>query len=139
MIKVFNTHALTSNQRFNRAILVGVVTALVGAVVYGLFLHFFAILYVGLGWAIGTVIKKYGRGVQPKFSYLAAGLTVFSILLADLIGVAGLGILFQPVLAIQVLVSVILPAYVVTNPSVLLGTLFRGIAVYFAFVNARVI
>jgi len=138
MIKVFNTHALTSNQRFTRAIVVGVPTALVGAVVYGLFLNFFAILYVGLGWAIGTVIKKYGRGVQPKFSFLAAGLTLISILLADLIGAAGLTILLHPIVMVQLLV-LNLPAYFITNPGVLLGTLFRAGAVYFAYVSARII
>jgi len=138
MLKVFNTHALSSNQRFTRAIIVGLAAALLCALVYGLFLGFTPILFLGSGWVIGNAIKKYGRGVQPKFAYLAAGLTLFSILLADLIAAAGITILLHPIIMVQILV-LNLPAYFVTNPSVLIGTLFRALAVYFAYTNARIV
>lgn len=138
MLKVFNTHALTSNQRFNRAILVGLPTALILAFGYGLILRFIPIVYVGIGWVIGSVIQKYGRGVQPKFSILAACLTIGCILLGDLIAFYGLIILAYPITLIQAIVPVIL-YNLQTNPSILLGLLFKAVGVYIAYTNARIV
>ena len=138
MLKVFNTHALTSNQRFNRAILVGLPTALLLAIGYGLILRFIPIVYIAIGWAIGFVIQKYGRGVQPKFSLLAAGLTIGCILLGDLIAFYGLIIFAYPLTLIQSIVPVIL-YNLQTNPTILLGLLFKAIGVYMAYTNARIV
>lgn len=95
MLKVFNTHALNSKQRFTRALIVGIPTALGLGIAYGMITRFipitFSIVYVGIGYLIGLVIQKYGRGVQPKFSYLAAGLAIVSFVLADAVQYLGLG------------------------------------------------
>jgi len=94
MLKVFNTHALNSKQRFTRALIVGIPTALGLGIAYGIITRFipitFSIVYVGIGYLIGLVIQKYGRGVQPKFSYLAAGLAIVSFVLADAVQYLGL-------------------------------------------------
>lgn len=142
MLKVFNTHALSSNQRFTRALLVGVPTTLGCAVLYGIIspaVRFeFAVVFIGIGWLIGTVIKKYGRGVQPKFSILAAVLAAISFILADLISIVGLQILIHPIVLIQMMVAVI-PSYLQANPNVILGLLFRAVGVYMAYTNARIV
>ena len=142
MLKVFNTHALSSNQRFTRALLVGVPTALGCAMLYGIIssaIRFeFAVVFIGIGWLIGTVIKKYGRGVQPKFSILAAVLAAFSFLLADLISIVGLEILIHPIILIEMMVAVI-PSYFQANPNVILGLLCRAVGVYMAYTNARIV
>ncbi|NTW95205.1 MAG: hypothetical protein HGB31_01125 [Erysipelotrichaceae bacterium] len=142
MLKVFNTRALTSNQRFSRALMVGIPAALGAAILYGIIspaIRFeFSVVYVGIGWGLGWLIQKYGRGVQPKFSILAAVLAALCFVLGDLISVVGVGILFQPLVLIQML-FLNLPAYLQTNASVLLGTAFRVLGVYMAYTNARIV
>lgn len=142
MLKVFNTHALSSKQRFTRAILVGIPTALGLAVLYGIIGNAvpfeFSIVFLGIGWLIGIAIQKYGRGVQPKFSILAAVLAAFCFILADLISIVGLSILLHPITLIQLMIGVI-PSYLQTNFNVLLGLLFRAGGVYMAYTNARIV
>ncbi|KAF0223109.1 MAG: hypothetical protein FD133_1653 [Erysipelotrichaceae bacterium] len=138
MLKVFNTHALSSNQRFSRAILVGSVTALVLALVYGLILRSIPIVYIGIGWVIGMAIQKYGRGVQPKFSYLAAGLMVVCIILGDLLAFFGFNILLNPGAMIQFIIPVITYNFQ-SNPSILIGLMFKVFGIYMAYTKARII
>jgi hypothetical protein len=142
MLKVFNTRALTSNQRFSRALMVGIPAALAAAILYGIIspaIRFeFSVVYVGIGWGLGVLIQKYGRGVQPKFSILAAILAALCFVLGDLISVVGVDILFQPLILIQMIIFN-LPAYLQTNASVLLGTAFRVLGVYMAYTNARIV
>jgi hypothetical protein len=142
MLKVFNTRALTSNQRFSRALMVGIPAALAAAILYGIIspaIRFeFSVVYVGIGWGLGWLIQKYGRGVQPKFSILAAVLAALCFVLGDLISVVGVDILFQPLILIQMIIFN-LPAYLQTNASVLLGTAFRVLGVYMAYTNARIV
>jgi hypothetical protein len=142
MLKVFNTRALTSNQRFSRALMVGIPAALAAAILYGIIspaIRFeFSVVYVGIGWGLGVLIQKYGRGVQPKFSILAAILAALCFVLGDLISVVGVEILFQPLILIQMLI-LNLPAYLQTNANVLLGTAFRVLGVYMAYTNARIV
>ncbi len=142
MLKVFNTHALTSKQRFSRALLVGIVTALGSAMIYGVIkpaiMFEFSVVYIGIGWLIGSVIQKYGRGVQVKFSILAAVLAALCFILADLFGYFGLQLLFQPITLIQLIFQII-PSYLQTNINSLLGLAFRALGVYMAYSNARII
>jgi len=138
MLKVFNTRALSSKQRFVKAIIVGSLTALVLALVYGLILRFIPIVYIGIGWAIGMAIQKYGRGVQPKFSYLAAGLMVFCIILGDLLAFFGINILLNPVILVQSIIPVITYNFQ-SNPSILMGMMFKVFGIYMAYTNARIV
>jgi hypothetical protein len=96
------------------------------------------LVFVGIGWLIGTVIKKYGRGVQPKFSILAAVLAAFSFVLADLLGIFGLALLLHPVFLAEMVVQII-PSYLQASPSALLGVAFRAFGVYMAYTTARIV
>jgi hypothetical protein len=107
MFRVYNSFALNSKQRFLRACLFGIPTAIGLGIAYGIISRIlpiaFSIVYVGIGYLIGYVIQKFGRGVQPKFSYLAAGLAVLSFILSDVIRYFGLNLgydLFGQILAI---------------------------------------
>ena len=72
MLKVFNTDALTKNQRFNQALLYGIPSALVLGIGFGIISSMFhiefSIMYVLFGYLIGLVIQKKVRRVQTKFS-----------------------------------------------------------------------
>jgi hypothetical protein len=107
MFRVYNSFALNSKQRFLRACLFGIPTAIGLGIAYGIISRIlpiaFSIVYVGIGYLIGYVIQKFGRGVQPKFSYLAAGLAILSFILSDVIRYFGFNLgydLFGQILAI---------------------------------------
>lgn len=96
-MKIFNSHALSSKQRFSRALFVGILSALVLGIAYGIFNMIFpirfSILYVGIGWLIGRMIQVNGRGVQQKFSILASICAFASFLISDLVSMVGLNFL----------------------------------------------
>lgn len=141
MYKLFNTSVLTSKQRFTRAIIAGIVAAIGMAIILGMFTSLIRIqsslLLVGVGYLIGMVIVKAGRGVQKKFSILGACCCVLSIVIADMVTYFGVGILFQvgmwPTALIFILQSLL-------NPSIsgILGILFRVGAVGVAYQNSRI-
>jgi len=108
MYRIYNSFKLNSNQRFLNALLYGIPTALGLGIVYGYISRIlpitFSIVYVGIGYLIGMVIQKYGRGVQVKFSILGAVLAGIAFVLSDVVRYFGLSlnpiILYQAVLII---------------------------------------
>lgn len=142
MLKVFNTKALTSNQRFTKALLYGIPATLGLGIAYGVISSMigfeFSIVFIGIGWLIGWVIQTYGRGVQPKFSILAAVLAAVCFILADLIGYFGLALFLYPLEVLSILPQWI-AGYFVTDLNALLGLAFRAFGIVMAYQNARIV
>lgn len=86
MLKVFNTRGITSQQRFLKACLFGIPAAiglgLANGFVSRIISFNFQIIYLAVGYGIAWVIKETGRGIQPKFSILAAVLTLFAFIVS---------------------------------------------------------
>ena len=105
MLKIFNTPALTRKQRFWRAVIVAVPATLllsfVYAALYSLIRVDFSLVYIGIGWLIGRIILETGHGVQPVFSFLAAGLALFCFLFSDTVCSYGFRILLYPLGLLQ--------------------------------------
>ena len=108
MYRIYNSFKLNSNQRFLNALLYGIPTALGLGIAYGYISRIlpitFSIAYVGIGYLIGMVIQKFGRGVQVKFSILGAVLAGIAFVLSDVVRYFGLSlnpiILYQAILII---------------------------------------
>ena len=108
MYRIYNSFKLNSNQRFLNALLYGIPTALGLGIAYGYISRIlpitFSIVYVGIGYLIGMVIQKFGRGVQVKFSILGAVLAGIAFVLSDVVRYFGLSlnpiILYQAILII---------------------------------------
>lgn len=108
MYRIYNSFKLNPNQRFLNALLYGIPTALGLGIAYGYISRIlpitFSIVYVGIGYLIGMVIQKFGRGVQVKFSILGAVLAGIAFVLSDVVRYFGLSlnpiILYQAVLII---------------------------------------
>lgn len=108
MYQIYNSFKLNSNQRFLNALLYGIPTALGLGIAYGYISRIlpitFSIVYVGIGYLIGMVIQKFGRGVQVKFSILGAVLAGIAFVLSDVVRYFGLSlnpiILYQAILII---------------------------------------
>lgn len=141
-MKIYNSHALTKHQRFLKAVAYGVPAALVAAIAYGLLSRAlrieFSLVYLGIGYFIGYIIRTYGRGVQPRFSYLGAGLAIVAILLGDMISIFGMTSFFSLGNFAYALTYVI-RTLLSTNINALLRLLFRAGAVYFAYTYSRTI
>ena len=62
MIQIFNTQALTSQQRFTRAIIAGSISAIVIAVVYGALMQYIhiasSLLLIAVGYVISLAVQK---------------------------------------------------------------------------------
>ncbi|MBQ9036555.1 MAG: hypothetical protein IJ115_03760 [Erysipelotrichaceae bacterium] len=88
MFKIYNSSAITRKQRFSNAIVVGLATAalctLAFVLLFRLFSVYFGILFVAMGFAIGWMIQRYGKGVQIQFSILAVVLTLLAIFVSDM-------------------------------------------------------
>ncbi|AYV35328.1 Uncharacterised protein [Erysipelothrix amsterdamensis] len=97
-MEIFNTRSLTQKQRFNVALLVGLVSAVVLGIVSGIFRNKvanFSLVIVGVGYLIALAIQKFGRGVQIKFSIAAALFTFLAIVMSDVVTVMGIAGLFD--------------------------------------------
>ena len=89
MFKIYNKNAITRKQRMQNAIVCGTLTAVlctvVLIVVFGMIGVYVPLLYVARGFVISWAIRKFGHGVQIRFSILAVILTALVIVITDFI------------------------------------------------------
>lgn len=103
-MQIYNSHFMNNKQRFWKAVLYAFVCAVGCAIVFtyitqltGQLLHItFPILYVVSGYFIAKAIHQAGGGIGKEYSYLGAGMTVFSILLSEMFAFGGYDILVHP-------------------------------------------
>ncbi|MBE6114108.1 MAG: hypothetical protein E7191_03415 [Erysipelotrichaceae bacterium] len=139
-MKIYNKSALTRNQRFVKAVLYGIPATLVIAIVLGFLLNImpiqFEIMFLGVGYAIGYVIRTYGRGVQTRFSILGAVLCAVAIILADAMAIGGIWGMLNPYLW---MISVMNYFSSLTSLWGILGLVFRIGAVATAYEQSRIV
>ena len=145
MFQVFNKGALTCNQRMARAVLFGTLASIGLCVVYGLvssLMHIeFSYAFVAIGYAIGMVIQKMGRGVQIQFSILGAVLAALTFIFADLIAWFGFSIFLSVdglLFGLRAWASMMLD-FSAGGVSGLLSLLFRVFGVVVAYQNSRIV
>lgn len=103
-MQIYHSNFMNNKQRMIKSAVYGFLCAIACAVVCTyiteltaqLFHITFPILYVVSGYAIATAIHKAGGGISVKYSYLGAGLSVFSILLSEMFAFGGYDILLHP-------------------------------------------
>ena len=139
-MQIYNTGGFNNNKRFFMAILIGIASAVILGLVYGVILSFvhikLEIMFIGIGWCIGTLIQKYSHGVGQRFCVVGAICTFLAIVIGDLCAMYGLGgilaVLGHPsywgaafTLWMQMNLS--------TSINNLLGVLFRIAGIYFGY------
>ncbi|MDD6466929.1 MAG: hypothetical protein PUF50_01970 [Erysipelotrichaceae bacterium] len=141
MFKIYNKNALTRNERFQNALLVGILVTVAFTVLYGILCSFLVLelqlLYLAFGYGIGMAIQKAGRGVQPRFAILAAVCAFFCFFIGDLLCYFGFGILTNPSMwpiAIRFLIQI----WLNVDLSSILSLLFRISGIYLAYQSARI-
>ena len=145
MFQVFNKGALTRNQRMARAVVFGTLASIGLCVVYGLIsslMHIeFSYIFIVMGYLIGTVIQKAGRGVQLQFSILGAVLAALTFVFADLIAWYGFSVFSSLdflMFGLRSWVSVMMN-FSVGGVSGLFSLLFRAFGVIAAYQTSRIV
>jgi len=142
MYKIFNKNALTRNERFQNAVVVGIAVTVGLCIVYTIICNLldieFEILYIGIGYLIGMAIQKAGRGVQLRFSILAAVLATLCFVVGDLLSIMMPELLGNPSYWLYML-KLYLGSWAHLNLGVLLSLAFRIFGVYIAYNYARIV
>ncbi len=129
MFKIYNTKAITRQQRFKNAIVVGAAAfalfLIVWFVILNVFHVYFPLLYVAFGLGMGYAIQYFGKGVQIQFSILAAGLTLLLLLVCDLMAFGS--------------ISRLLGLFAEAGTTALFEIGYRALGLYLAFTTARVV
>ena len=129
MFKIYNKQALTRQQRFSNACIVGIGTSLLCIGVFAALLLLLKIysplLFLPMGFLIGYVIQRFGKGVQIQFSILALVLTLVVIFVCDMLAYG----------SVQLLLSDLLEF----GQYSILQLIYRAGACYLAYSNARVV
>lgn len=85
---------LKSGQRFIPAAVAGLVVAVVAAVAWAvvtvLTKHQIGWLAIGLGAAVGVVVRWLGRGFEVRFAVLGAALAFFGVFLGNFLTIMGM-------------------------------------------------
>lgn len=138
-MRIYNTRSLSQHQRFHKALLYGIPTAIGCAIVLGILQRMlpiqFQLFYLGVAYVIAYVVRTFGRGVHIKFSYLAGGLTLLSLLLADAIAIGGFANLLYPMVWMMVISNWVQ----FTSVWGIMSVAFRLGAVYLAYQQGRFI
>ena len=137
MYKVSNTRAITRKQRFQRALLYAVPASIVIGILAGYINRLlpleFEIVYIGVGYLIGEIIKEFGRGVQIHFAILGVVLTAVAFLIADIVMIFTIRGLLPSALIYSVPTAL---SYVFSS---ILSLLFRAAGLYMAYNRSRVV
>lgn len=82
-------------QNLNFAIITGILTSIIGGLVWALITvatgYQIGYMAVGIGALVGFGIRYAGRGIDPIYSYLGAGFALFGCLLGNFLTVVGYG------------------------------------------------
>ena len=142
-MQIYNAGGLDNNQRFIKAILIGIASAVCLGLVYGVILGFvhieMEIIYIFIGWCIGSLIQKFSHGVGTRYCVTGALCTFLAILIGDICAMYGVAnsfaILFNPSLW-PAAVTMWAQMNLSTNINNLLGIAFRIVGIYFGYHNS---
>ncbi|MGN1398694.1 MAG: hypothetical protein ACI4WG_01680 [Erysipelotrichaceae bacterium] len=88
MLNIFNKTAITRNQRFQKALILSIGLTVIFLLAFILIVNLFhflpRLLYFAAAFCIAYVVSNYGRGVQLRFSVLAAVCVLVLIVVCDL-------------------------------------------------------
>ncbi len=135
-MEIWNSRSLDNNQRFIAAIAAGFAAAVILGIAYGGLYSVLrvtsGILYVFIGWCIGQVIRRAGRGVHMRFGVVGAVMTLLAIIIGDSIAMFGFGVLVSPGMW-GVSIVYWLRMFLSTNINSILGIVLRAFGVYMAY------
>ncbi len=138
-MKIYNTRALTRNERMVKGLIAGIIAAIGCGIVLGCILRVvditFNIMYLAVGYGVGYAIRTYGKGVQVQFSIMGAILTFISLMIADVIEYVGFVGLLMP----QAYVYAVIVLFSINSIWALLNFAFHVGAVILGYEQSRIV
>lgn len=140
-MKVYNTKFLKGNQRFVRAILAGVGSALLCALGYALIESIlpwnFPLFYIAMAYGVSYCIKTYGKGVEMKYCIVGVVCCVLSVILGKLF------LYMYPfgfnLSLIPYILRIVLQSFFVMNVNGIIEIVCFAYAIYVAYYNSRIV
>lgn len=84
---------LQSEQNLGGAIVAGIITGLIGAILWGTITvmtgYQIGYMAIGIGFGVGYVIRMVGKGVDEYFGYWGAGIALLSVILGNILSIFG--------------------------------------------------
>lgn len=144
-MQLYNSHMMNNKQRFRKSFLYGLLTAIACAflVSYLTLLttqlaHIsFPILYLFSGYAIAQAIQKAGGGISKQYSYLGAGLAIFSILFSEIFYYMGFDILLHPQIWL-IAIKAVFQIWFSFSSNSIISIVFMVWGVYIAYTNSDI-
>ena len=145
MFDDFKLFGTSRQERMTRGLLVGIPAAILLGALYGAMMYYtqfrveFEFVIIGLGLAMATVVKFITHGVQKQFGYLAAGLTVLCLIVADMVRIFGFNVFdYGLFFCLRVTLQMYFTTIQYNALSGMLTLLFRAMAIFYAYQNGRV-
>ncbi len=145
-MKVYNTNLIDNKKRWQQAVIVGIIATILSSILYSFIVNilgsFSGILFVLNAYIISNGIKRYGKGIGPKYATLGVVCTVVSIFLSQWFvyyGLNPLNFLNIPLLfngTIFILRSLFNLSNII---SLLFNIVFIGIAIQYAQSNSSIL
>jgi len=127
---------LREEQNYSRALIVGIVAGIMGAVIWGAITvateYQIGYMAIAIGAAVGLLMREVGKGIDQKFGFTGAIIAVISCLLGNFFSLVGFLAInegltfFETLLAIDY--SQVIPLMIETSSPI--DLLFYGIAGY---------
>ncbi|NLA78386.1 MAG: hypothetical protein GX845_02390 [Erysipelothrix sp.] len=141
-MKIFNSSALSQNERFLKALTIGILLS-IGLIVFSAAIQMFlsirtSIIYLISSLVLTYVLKKVGRGVQIRFAILGAVLMFIIILLSDIFTLFGFQVIVHPGLFLYAMKTVI-ATWLMVDIGSLISLLLKVYAIHYAYINSRII
>ena len=104
VINMPTSHFMNNKERFLKALLYGLLAAVVCGIVVGYLNQLtaalvnasFPILYPISAYIIAKAIHKAGGGINKDYAYMGAALTVFSMIISEMCTYVGFAVLIHP-------------------------------------------
>lgn len=123
-------------QNLSAAILGGLIAAIMGAIVWALITAAIKVqigwMAVGIGFLVGIVVRTFGKGFDPIFGFIGAGLSLFGCLLGNLLTIVILISLEYDASFLEILTSLEIDiiANLMKETFDVMDLVFYGIAIY---------
>lgn len=142
-MQIYNSHLMNNKQRFWKSFLYGLIVALACAFLVSFLTEVtsqlahisFPILYLFTGYAIAKAINKAGGGISKQYSYMGAGLAIFSMIFSELFYYMGYDIIIQPQLWISAFKALFQIWFSFSSNSII-SIVFMIWGVYIAYTNS---
>lgn len=139
-MQIYNADAVKNKSGFIKAVIAGIVVSVICGIAYGLLIQLvhmqISLLYIAIGYVIGTVIQKTGYGLTMKYQITGALLTFLAIWIGDtfaIYGTEGSFMILTTPSAWYPAMQMCVITYLSGGINALPGIMFRIIGVWFGY------